>query len=161
MIRSCAQHMVLEPKCAKGSQKHVKWLLKRYLRKSQARICVELFDLLHDLDSIFNWHLEVNQHQSQRLSDTFAVEFQRLSNYSFGHINSFLPVNTKFALLNQAGFGHLVAQDFQIYQHIVCNQNLLNMTVGKVFSPTQITLFYRNKRLFISLHFVQSHFLFK
>jgi hypothetical protein len=32
------------------------------LRKPYANICVKLLDFLNDLNSIFNWHLEVKQH---------------------------------------------------------------------------------------------------
>ena len=141
VVGAYAQHMVLKSLCAEGRQNYKERLFQLNLRQPSLRVSVELFDLLNHLNSIFHRHLKVKQHQSYWLCDTFKIETQRARNYLLSHIDSFLSIHTKGALLDQANFSHLAPQHLNIYEHIISYQNLLHMTVSKFKVNTQWSRF--------------------
>ena len=63
MLNSQSLGVILKLSGGKGSQKDVCWLFN-YQVVANHRLCLqELFDLFHNLNAVFNWHLEVKNQQ--------------------------------------------------------------------------------------------------
>ena len=63
MLNSQSLGVILKLSGGKGSQKDVCWLFN-YKVDANLRLCLqEFFDFFHNLNTVFNWHLEVKNQQ--------------------------------------------------------------------------------------------------
>lgn len=97
-------------------QEHERWQHKRTIQFSLFQ-GVESFHLLQDLDPIFEWHLEVQEHDGDRLQQSGALNYliNRLLDNDFYEIDRFLTVDCETRFLLETKRRELVLDNLQVY----------------------------------------------
>ena len=94
MLNAQSLGVILKLSGGKGSQKDVGWLFNYKVEANHRLRLQELFDLFHNLNAVFNWHLEVkNQQVDWFVYLTWGSLSGKTAHEAFlDHVNSLLPI---------------------------------------------------------------------